>query len=221
VRPLVAELVIELHPTELMTKPRPPAVGSARVSCESPAPVLDLSLRFMPTLGAPELPAPVPPAGAQREWLVLTRHPLPVGEALAWVTHPSCGAVVLFCGTVRDHADGRAGVTGLDYEAYDEQVVPRFQAIVDEVRRRWPSVGRMAIQHRIGHLELCETAVVVVVSAAHRDAAFEAGRFCIDTLKASAPIWKREEWSGGADWGTGAQPVAEVGAGLRQPDPGV
>ncbi len=133
-----------------------------------------------------------------------------MGEAQAWATVPSCGAVVTFAGTVRDHALGRAGVTELEYEAYEEEVEPRLRAIADDTLRRWPSVGRIAILHRTGRLELAETAVIIVVSAAHRDAAFDAARYCIDTVKSTVPIWKKETWAGGSAWGDDAQPIAEV-----------
>jgi molybdopterin synthase catalytic subunit len=55
-----------------------------------------------------------------------------------------------------------------------------------------------------------EASVVVAASAPHREDAFEAARFCIDTLKATVPIWKREAWDGGEDWSTCASPVREV-----------
>lgn len=138
--------------------------------------------------------------------------PLPVDAALRWSVRDDCGAQVLFSGTVRDHADGRPGVTSLDYEAYTEQVVPRLQVIADEARVRWPAIGRIVLLHRTGHLELGDTAVVVVVSSPHRPDAFAAARFCIDTLKASVPIWKKETWEGGEGWGTDASPIHEAGA---------
>ena len=55
-----------------------------------------------------------------------------------WAVRPECGAVVLFSGTVRDHAEGRDGVEHLVYEAYEGEVVPRFAELVAEPRRRWP-----------------------------------------------------------------------------------
>lgn len=146
------------------------------------------------------------------EWLALTDQELPVAAAYAWAVRPDCGAVVLFSGTIRDHAEGRPGVEHLTYEAYDEQVVPRFAAIVAELRGRWPSVGRVAILHRTGLLTVGESSVIAVVSAPHRPDAFEAARFAIDALKESAPIWKHEVWSDGADWGTGAHPVRDASA---------
>lgn len=145
-------------------------------------------------------------------WFAVTTDDLPVAQGYEWAVVPSCGAVVLFSGTVRDHAEGRTGVTHLDYEAYEEQVVPRFTAIAASMRERWPAIGRIAIWHRVGRLRLGESSVVVVVSAPHRDEAFDAARFGIDTVKASAPIWKRESWEGGEAWGTDAQPIADVHA---------
>ena len=68
---------------------------------------------------------------------------------------------------------------------------------------------RVALLHRVGRLELTESSVIAAVSAPHRPEAFEAARYAIDALKASAPIWKHEVWADGADWGTGAHlPVA-------------
>ncbi|MGH9165716.1 MAG: molybdenum cofactor biosynthesis protein MoaE [Acidimicrobiales bacterium] len=152
---------------------------------------------------------PPPPDGA-RDWLGVGAAPLPVGDAAAWAVMPDCGAVVLFAGTVRDHADGRPGVTSLEYEAYEEQVGPKLAAIAAEARDRWPDLGRLVVLHRVGALALTETSVVVVVSAPHRGEAFEAARWCIDTAKSTLPIWKRERWHGGESWGTDARPVEEL-----------
>jgi molybdopterin synthase catalytic subunit len=144
------------------------------------------------------------------DWVALTAESLPVGRAVAWAERPDCGAVVLFTGTVRDHAEGRPGVSLLEYEAYEDEVCVRLTSIVAEARRRWPVLGRVALLHRVGTLAVGETAVLVVVSAPHRGEAFDAARFCIDTLKTTVPIWKRETWAGGSDWAEGSQPVAEV-----------
>ncbi|MFN0089648.1 MAG: molybdenum cofactor biosynthesis protein MoaE [Acidimicrobiales bacterium] len=151
-----------------------------------------------------------PPARGET-WVGLSSGELPVNTALEWAVRPDCGAVVLFSGTARDHSPGRHGVNELEYEAYEEQVEPRLSAIALEARRRWPSVGRIALLHRVGVVEIGASAVVVVVSAPHRGDAFEAARFGIDTLKAAAPIWKRERWSDGESWGLEAQHIVEVG----------
>jgi molybdopterin synthase catalytic subunit len=132
-------------------------------------------------------------------------------RAAAWVTRPECGAVVVFGGTVRDHAEGRPGVVELEYEAYAAQVEPRLSAIAATARTRWPGVGRVALWHRTGVLSVAECSVVVAVSAGHRGDAFDAARFCIDTLKSAVPIWKRERWAGGEDWGQDAHQIMEIG----------
>ena len=118
---------------------------------------------------------------------------------LASVGDPAAGAVVLFLGMVRDHSDGKPGVTHLEYEAYHEVVEAKIAAIVARAREKWP-LRRVAAVHRVGRLEIGDVSVAVAVSAGHRPEAFEAGRFLIDELKATAPIWKKEHWEGGAEW---------------------
>lgn len=144
------------------------------------------------------------------DWLALVEEPLPVDRVYRWAVRPGCGAVVLFSGTVRDHADGRPGVSSLEYEAYEEQVMPRLANIAAEARNRWPVLGRLALLHRTGRLGLTESSVLVVASAPHREEAFAAARFAIDTLKRAVPIWKRETWADGVDWATGPEPVSDV-----------
>jgi molybdopterin synthase catalytic subunit len=144
------------------------------------------------------------------DWVGLSEEPLPLEAARTWAERPSCGAVVLFAGTVRDHAEGREGVSSLEYEAYEEVVCNRLAAIAAEVRRRESTVGRLVLLHRVGVLAVGETSVVVVASAPHRAEAFESARFAIDTLKASVPIWKRETWAAGDDWSLASHPIDEV-----------
>jgi molybdopterin synthase catalytic subunit len=150
-----------------------------------------------------------PASGA--DWVALSGAPLPVATASEWVVLPGCGATVTFTGTARDHADGRPGVHRLEYEAYEEPAVARLRAIAAEVHRRWPVVGRLALLHRTGLVELGDAAVVVAVSAPHRAEAFDAARFGIDELKRTVPIWKRESWDGGESWGLEAQHLTDVG----------
>ena len=145
------------------------------------------------------------------DWLELTESELPVATVATWVARPDCGAYVVFAGTVRDHAEGRPGVTALEYEAYAEQVVPRLARIAEEARVRWPAVRRVALLHRVGALQVTDVSVVVAVSTPHRAESFAAGHWCIDQLKASVPIWKKETWEGGVDWGSDARPVGAVG----------
>ena len=143
-------------------------------------------------------------------WVALTADPLPVAAVHDWAIRPDCGAVVLFTGTVRDRAEGRPGVSRLEYEAYAEQVEPKLVEIAGAARTRWPMLGRIGLLHRVGPLELTEAAVVVVASAPHRGEAFEAAKWCIDTLKETVPIWKKERWEGGEDWGVAASALREI-----------
>lgn len=148
------------------------------------------------------------PAGD--DWIAVTDVPLPVAATVEWATTPRCGAVVSFLGVVRDHADGRDGVTGMTYEAYREPTERVLREIVAEARRRWPDLGRVVVLHRVGEVALSEPSVQVVVAAPHRDHAFDAARYCIDTLKQTAPIWKQEHWTGGSDWAVEQHPIRPV-----------
>ena len=154
--------------------------------------------------------APYPDAPDPDTWLGLGSDVLPVDEVTGWVGRPDCGAVVVFCGNARDHSDGRVGVTALEYEAYESQVVPRLAGVAAEARSRWSTLTRIAMLHRVGPLAIGEAAVVVAVSSPHRDVAFEACRWCIDSLKSTVPIWKRETWDGGESWGLDAQHMTDL-----------
>jgi molybdopterin synthase catalytic subunit len=154
---------------------------------------------------------PAAPPGGD-DWIALLADALPLAEASSWAVLPSCGAVVTFTGTARDHAEGRPQVHLLEYEAYEEHAVLRMAELAAEARRRWPDLGRLALLHRTGPVAVTEAAVVVVASAPHRAEAFEAARFAIDELKRTVPIWKREAWAGGESWGLEPQHLTEVGA---------
>ena len=144
------------------------------------------------------------------DWVAITESPLGIEIAGDWVAVPDCGAVVIFSGLVRDHAEGTEGVTHIDYEAWAEQVEPRLSAIVGEARQRWPEIGRMVLWHRHGRVALSESSVVVAVSTPHRASAFEAAQFGIDTLKATVPIWKKEFAEDGSQWARSSQHITDV-----------
>lgn len=146
-----------------------------------------------------------------RDWVVLTEAELPLGALHAWAVTPRAGAVVVFVGVVRDHAEGRSGVHAMTYEAYEEQATRVMNEIVADVRRRWNDVERVALLHRVGELSLSEPSVAVAVSSPHRDQAFDAARYCIDTLKETAPIWKQEHWQEGSGWALGQHAIRPVG----------
>ena len=120
-------------------------------------------------------------------------------QELAALEDAGCGAVVSFCGRVRNHNDGRA-VTRLEYECYEELAVREGARVIDEAGEKF-RVGRVRCVHRTGDLAIGEPAVWVGVAAAHREAAFSAARFVIDEVKKRVPIWKREHYpEGPAEW---------------------
>ena len=133
-----------------------------------------------------------------------------IGQIYNWAVVPCCGAVVVFSGVVRDHADGRKDVTSLTYEAYEDQVVVKLKIIADEMRLRWSDLGRIALIHRIGELQLGESSVMVAVSSPHRPEAFAAAQYAIDALKISVPIWKQEHWQDGSEWGTNSHSISDA-----------
>jgi molybdopterin synthase catalytic subunit len=128
----------------------------------------------------------------------LSSVPLGADAVTARVAGPDAGGLVTFVGAVRDHARGRE-IRYLEYEAYPEMALQEMERICDEAARRWTG-ARVAIAHRVGHLEVGEAAVVVAAAAPHRAEAFEACRFAIDALKQTVPIWKKEVAADGAYW---------------------
>jgi molybdopterin synthase catalytic subunit len=125
----------------------------------------------------------------------VTSEPLDPAAALAWVSDPGSGGTCVFVGTVRDHSDA-GGVTGLTYEAWEEEAEKRMREVAGEMLGRWP-VHRAALLHRTGELAIGEAAVIVACSAPHRAEAFEACRHGIERTKADVPIWKKEALAAG------------------------
>lgn len=130
-------------------------------------------------------------------------NPIDTQTMLDEVGRPDSGATVLFLGTVRDHSEGKTGVTRLEYEVYAEMVEPKIEEIIAEAAIQWPVLS-VAVEHRSGDVALGGISVAVAVSSAHRADAFDAARFIIDELKQRAPIWKKEHWPGGSEWSAGS-----------------
>ena len=129
----------------------------------------------------------------------ITTEPVSEADVRPLVETPESGAVVVFLGIVRNHAEGR-GVDSLEYEAYPPMAEQKMSEISEEARERWPLHG-VAVVHRVGHLEIGEASIAIAVSSAHRAEAFAACEFVMDRVKEDAPIWKKEHWSeGGARW---------------------
>jgi molybdopterin synthase catalytic subunit len=129
----------------------------------------------------------------------ITAEPLDPAPLVALVSAPDMGAVVTFAGIVRDNFGGRP-TAYLEYEAFEPMAAAVLAQLAAEARAQW-NTGVIAIHHRIGRLEIGDTAVLIVVAAPHRHEAFEAAEQIMDRIKQVAPIWKKEVWADGAsEW---------------------
>jgi molybdopterin synthase catalytic subunit len=129
----------------------------------------------------------------------LTHSPIDSSAILAQVTSNDAGAVVLFLGTTREFTKGRQ-TASLDYECYPRMAEAKLAEFEAQAREKWPLV-QVSIVHRLGRLGLGEASIAIAVSSPHRQAAFEAGKWLIDTIKEEVPIWKQENWADGtSEW---------------------
>lgn len=123
---------------------------------------------------------------------------LSVERCRDFVANPEAGAIVEFIGTVRRQTQGKS-VIRLEFEAYEAMALLEMRKIAEEAMKKFP-ILRVSIHHRTGILDIGEVPVVIAVSSAHRSAAFEACQYCIDTLKQTVPIWKKEIFEDGEVW---------------------
>jgi molybdopterin synthase catalytic subunit len=129
--------------------------------------------------------------------IAITETPIDHAAITESVRSPLAGAVCTFLGTTREVTGDRRTAT-LRYESYRPMALKTLGDLEAEARRRWPIVAA-ALVHRIGEVGVGEISVVVAVSSAHRQAAFEACQWLMDTLKEVVPIWKREVWTDGTE----------------------
>lgn len=146
-------------------------------------------LVFIPPTGGGALIEPI---------IQLTRTPLDRDALVNAVSDPACGGIVVFEGVVRNHARGKQ-VQYLEYEVYEEMAQQQIQDIIKQAQQRW-GVEHIAVAHRFGRLEIGEASVIIVVASPHREQAFDACRYIIDTLKATVTIWKKEVATTGEEW---------------------
>ncbi|HEX3552654.1 MAG TPA: molybdenum cofactor biosynthesis protein MoaE [Thermoanaerobaculia bacterium] len=134
--------------------------------------------------------------------------PLDTGSAVAAVSGPGRGAVVVFLGTVRDRHAGRP-VEKLTYTAYRPMALEGLRRIVADLEASAPGL-RAAIVHRLGEVPVGEASVVIAVGSPHRAAAYEASRTALERLKAEIPIWKREHYADGEAAWREEEPLVET-----------
>lgn len=139
--------------------------------------------------------------GADDDFYRTTREPIPTHELARQLKAPEDGAVAVFEGIVRNHSRGQSTLY-LEYEAYEPMAARKMEEIGREAREKF-AIDRIGMIHRLGRLEIGETSVAIIVTSAHRRAAFEACQFAIDRLKQIVPIWKKEYFADGAVWSEG------------------
>lgn len=128
----------------------------------------------------------------------ILNEPLDYAACIHRASDETCGGMVVFTGLVRSTTKGRK-VVRLEYECYESMALKELRKIGDYIVRSW-TVKNIVIHHRVGVLNITDTAVIVAVSAPHREAAFEACQYAIDTLKQTVPIWKKEVFADGEEW---------------------
>jgi len=128
----------------------------------------------------------------------LSKSSINISSVIESARDDGAGALDVFIGTVRNATKDKR-VKKLEFEAYEKMALNELEKIAQEASKRWP-IKKISIVHALGIREIGETAVAIAVSTPHRQEAFEACRFCIDTLKETVPIWKKEIFEDGEVW---------------------
>ncbi len=123
---------------------------------------------------------------------------LELAEGYRLLARGAAGGIATFVGTVREQTAGRT-VTSLHFEAYEPMAIRELQKIADAACTSFNLAGAL-LWHALGSKLVGEPVVLVGAAAPHRDAAFRACRYLIDTLKQNVPIWKREHFADGSHW---------------------
>ena len=134
----------------------------------------------------------------------ITRESIDITALRQRALHPQAGAVLIFCGDIRNHSDEQS-VEKLEYESHESMALNQMSQVVEEASNQWP-IHYVEVIHRLGLMEVMECSIAIAVSTSHRVDAYEASRFIIDTIKRSVPIWKKEHFSDGqSSWSEGAE----------------
>jgi MoaE-MoaD fusion protein len=138
----------------------------------------------------------------------IVRNPIDSQPVLNSIKRGEDGAALVFEGVVRNQSRGRK-TRYLEYEAYEEMALQQMESLAAQALTQF-QIRDVAIVHRLGHLEIGETSVLIAVASAHRAAGFDACRWLIDSLKRTVPIWKKEYFEDGAVWGDGEPFPTEI-----------
>ena len=117
---------------------------------------------------------------------------------------PRAGAVLIFCGDVRNHSLEK-DVSFLEYEAHERMALKQITKILEHAQQKW-EMHKVEVIHRLGKLKVTDCSIAISVSTSHRNDAYEASRYIIDTIKHSVPIWKKEHFVNGvSNWSEGCE----------------
>jgi len=165
------------------------AINEEYVGKEAPINEGDEVAIFPPVSGGAETPNPL---------VVITREPIDAQKIARQLLRGEDGAICVFEGVVRNNSKGKRTLH-LVYEAYETMAFKKLEEIGQFVRQAW-DIDRIALIHRLGHMDIGETSVAVIVTSAHRRVAFDACHYAIDKLKKVVPIWKKEFFEDGEVW---------------------
>ena len=117
---------------------------------------------------------------------------------------PQSGAVLIFCGDVRNHSQEQ-DVSFLEYEAHESMALKQIRKIIEQAQQKW-ELHKVEVIHRLGKLAVKDCSIAIAVSTSHRNDAYEASRYIIDTIKHTVPIWKKEHFVDGvSNWSEGCE----------------
>ena len=139
----------------------------------------------------------------------LTDTPIDPRSLIDSVRAPDAGGLATFEGWVRNHHQGR-DVASLEYESFPALAEKEGNRILADICEEYDIVHARCM-HRTGHLDIGDIAIAIAVSSAHRDAAFDACRAIIDSIKSTVPIWKKEHYTDGTSIWVKCHACAEHG----------
>ncbi len=134
----------------------------------------------------------------ERISILITSDKLKLEDCYNFVQNEACGGIALFVGTVRNATENKT-VKNLDFSAYEPMAEKEMRKIANLALKKF-QISKIAIHHTLGNLQIGDTPVIISASSAHREAAFEACKYAIDSLKKTVPIWKKEYFEDGNVW---------------------
>lgn len=127
-------------------------------------------------------------------FIKFSKEKLCIEEITNLVTSETCGVLSLFIGTTRNNFEGKI-VLSLEYEAYESMGLKYMESICEEIRTTWPDVENIAIYHRLGNVPIKDASIIIAISSPHREEALKATEYCINNVKKTVPIWKKEVYA--------------------------